>query len=131
MKCLASWTLGILSVFHSNVISLDKNLNKVEEIFVDCKNRPSIIAISETGLNGDITSEQVSIDGYHELERDDSHTIKGGVGIYVTEQLDYDTRDDLQLKVENCEDLWLQVETGSCKNMQSFRGSVEFYDSIL
>ena len=99
-----------ISVFHANVISLDKNLNKVEEVFSDCKTYPSIIAISETGLDDDDNSEQVAIDGYHKPERADSLTNKGGVGVYVTEQLDYVIRDDLKLKVEHCEDIWLEVK---------------------
>ena len=98
-----------ISIFHSNVISLSKNLSKVEEVFSDCKNYPSVIAISETGLDDDIESEQIEIDGYHKLERDDSLTCKDGVGIYVTEQLGYTLRDDLKLGVDNCEDKWVEV----------------------
>ena len=99
-----------ISIFHSNVISLKKNLSGVEEIFTDCKNYPSIIAISETGLDGDIDSEHVSLDGYHKIERSDSLISKGGVGIYVADQLDYESRDDLKLKAENCEDIWLEIQ---------------------
>ena len=115
-----------ISIFHGNVISLGKNLDRIEETFSDCKNYPSILAISETGLNDDIESEQVTIKGYRKPERNDSSTSKGGVGLYVAEHLDYVTRDDLKIKVEDCEDLWLEIinrpddNHGKNKNDNSF-----------
>ena len=51
------------------------------------------------------------IDGYHKIERDDSNKSKGGVGVYVADQLHFVARDDLKLKVDNCEDKWLEVQT--------------------
>ena len=105
-----------VSLFHGNVISLSKNLGRIEEIFSDCKNYPSVLAISETGLHDDIESEHVSIKGYRKLERDDSSISKGGVGLYVAEQLYYESRNDLKLKVDDCEDLWLEIKTNPDEN---------------
>ena len=125
-----------ISIFHSNVISLEKNLDGVEEVFSNCKNYPSIIAISETGLDDDTESEQVKLNGYHKLEREDSPTCKGGVGVYVTEQLDYELRDDLKLKVDDCEDIWLEVQAipdesqGGKKVVKSFVVGVIYHHLI-
>ena len=97
------------SIFHSNVISLKKNLHLVEDIFKDCLNLPSIIAISETGLKGNIDKSSVSLEGY-EFERVDSSYEKGGVGLYIENELDYEVREDLRLKVNTCEDLWVEIK---------------------
>ena len=107
-----------ISIFHSNVISLEKNLNKVEEVFTGCKNYPTIISISETGLHNDDDSEEVRIEGYHKIEREDSLTCKGGVGVYVTDQLDYVLRGDIGLKADNCEDIWLEILEKTNKNQK-------------
>ena len=97
------------SIFHSNVISLKKNLHLVEDIFKDCVNLPSIIAISETGLKSNIDKSSVSLEGY-EFERKDSNYAKGGVGLYIENDLDYEVREDLHLKVSTCEDLWVEIK---------------------
>ena len=47
------------SIFHSNVVSLKKNLNLVEEVFEGGTNHPSVIAISEIGLLEDEESKVV------------------------------------------------------------------------
>ena len=98
-----------ISIFHSNVISLKKNLHLVEDIFKDCRDYPSVIAISETGLKSHIKKSSVSIEGY-ELERDDSKFDKGGVGLYIANELNYTIRKDLNLNVINCENLWVEIK---------------------
>ena len=98
------------SIFHSNVISLKKNLHLVEDIFNDCLNLPSVIAISETGLKSNIDKSSVSLEGY-EFERVDSKYEKGGVGLYIENELDYEVRDDLRLKVNSAEDLWVEIKS--------------------
>ena len=98
-----------ITVFHANVISLTKNLHLVEDIFNDCHNFPSIIAITETGLKRHIKKSTVSLKGY-DFERKDSNTDKGGVGLYIENELDYTVRKDLGLKVYSCEDLWVEIK---------------------
>ena len=97
-----------ITVFHANVVSLKKNLNLVEDVFENCNNAPSIIAISETGLNDHIETDTVSLQGY-QFERNDSELLKGGVGLYINNDLDYKIRNDLKLNVYCCEDLWVDI----------------------
>ena len=104
-----------ISVFHGNAISLKKNLHAVEGIFRNCQNYPSIIAISETGLKSKIEDSTVALAGY-ELERHDSKTNKGGVALYIEDELDYTVRKDFGLKVRNCEDLWVEIKPSKNKN---------------
>ena len=105
-----------LSIFHGNVDGLKSKLGDINEVFSESETYPDIIAVSETGLKDPkvagfgeyIESEHVALNGYN-FERTDTPTNKGGVGVYVTDQLDYDIKDDLRLNVDNCEDLWLEI----------------------
>ena len=45
---------------------------------------------------------------YH-FERNDSEINKGGVGLYINNELDYKIRADLGLNVNSCEDLWVDI----------------------
>ena len=104
-----------ISVFHANAISLKKNLHAVEGIFRNCQNYPSIIAISETGLKSKINDNTVALAGY-DLERHDSKTNKGGVALYIEDDIDYTVREDLGFKVRSCEDLWVEIKPPKNKN---------------
>ena len=101
-----------LSIFHGNIDGLNSKLDDMTEVFSGCEKLPDIIAVSETGLNDHIESEQVALNGYN-FERNDSPTNKGGVGVYVSDQLDYDVNNDLRMNIENCEDLWFEISGGS------------------
>ena len=73
------------------------------------------MAIGETRLHGDDVSPTQK--GYHELERVDSDSDLGGVGFYVSEDLDYSVRNDLSLGMDRVEDLWIELEIDSeCDN---------------
>ena len=36
---------------------------------------------------------------------------KGGVGVYIESELDYTVRKDFGLKLDNYEDLWVEIKT--------------------
>ena len=125
-----------LSVFHGNAISLKKNLHIVEDIFKDCsKHPPSIIAISETGLKCDsntkskVDDSTVSIKGYN-IERTDTYTEKGGVAFYINDDLDYEIRNDFKLKIDFCEDLWVEIKPKMKGNSQKAKNESFFVGVI-
>ena len=64
--------------------------------------------LPETDPKAQDDSERVALKGY-KFERNDTPTNKGGVGVYVSDQLDYDIKDDLRLNIDNCEDLWVEI----------------------
>ena len=96
------------SIFHNNVRSANKNIPDVMEIFRKCDGLPSIIAITETKLNS--SKSLPEFDGYN-FENVNSCTSAGGVGIFVLDQFDYYIREDLSLGLNDCEDLWIEVNT--------------------
>ena len=95
-----------LTIFHGNIISIEKNLGRVEELFRNCTRMPDIIGISETKLM-DVEHAQ-SLTGY-KFEGCPTATSAGGVGIYIHEDIGYNVREDLKLNVENCEDVWVEL----------------------
>ena len=70
-----------LSILHSNIRSLKKNLTFLNDILFSVKETPNIIAISETKLS-DNNLLNVSIPGYSFLGMN-SKTSAGGVGLCV------------------------------------------------
>ena len=96
------------TIFQNNLCSIS-NLHLVDEIFLDCDKKPDIMAFSETRLHENDDSPIQK--GYHELERVDSPTDLGGVGFYVSEEIDYSVRHDLTLGMERVEDSWIERNT--------------------
>ena len=95
-------------ILHFNVRSLPKNINKLDEFLNDFQRMPDAIAISETKLNSNNVSK-IKIPNYNFL-RSDSSTNAGSVGLYTKDTIKFSLRNDLKLNLQDCEDLWLEVE---------------------
>ena len=71
-----------LTIFHCNLVSANKNLKRVEELFRECTRMPDIIGISETGYKNE--KDTISLEGY-KFEGCPTLTDKGErVSIFVT-----------------------------------------------
>ena len=101
-----------LVIFHNNVRSLNKNIGSVRDIFGNCTKWPDILAISETKLKED--KDFPELEGFS-FECVDSPTDAGGVGVYLSNQINYCLRKDLDLGARHCEDLWLDIELDNKK----------------
>ena len=97
-----------LSIFHLNTRSLAKKKENIEEFvnLINCK--PEIIAISETKINSNSTVN-FSIPQYFFLHVD-SKTNAGGVALYIKENIRFKVRNDLNVQVDKCENLWIEIE---------------------
>ena len=98
-----------LFVCHINIVSLIKNMEKLEEFLQNFSRKIDIICLSETRLK-DAKLLSANIPGYH-MYYCNSKTMAGGSAIYVncsinSQQLTYKICD------ENCEDTWVQI----CQN---------------
>ena len=100
--------LSDLTVFHGNVRSLRKNLDKLCDIFQNGTKLPDIIGVTETKLKEHLN--EIDIDGY-DFEHCSSSTEAGGAGIYVANYLEYFVRKDLSLNDETSEDMWVEITT--------------------
>ena len=97
-----------LTVYHSNVCSLRKNLDKLFETFLSGPQLPDVIGVTETRLDEHLS--EIDIDGY-DFEPCFSNTQAGGVGVYVADYLDFSVRRDLRMNLEHCEDMWVEIST--------------------
>ena len=96
-------------VLHLNTRSLTKNHDKIEELLNELNFFPEIISISETKLNPQKTIN-INICNY-DFIHNDSPTNAGGVGLYVKNGLKYSIRNDLNLHLPYCEDIWIEVKS--------------------
>ncbi len=98
-----------LFLFHTNVASLNKNQGKIEELFMDQQKMPDIIGVTETKLtvNKDIPNN-IGLKNYN-FEHCPTMLASGGAGIFIANNLEYEIRNDLQLHIERCEDIWVNV----------------------
>ena len=95
------------------MISLVKNIEKLEDFLDNFSPKPDIICISETRTNAS-NVELVSLPGYN-FFCNHSNTKAGGAGVYVVESLKSCALHTLNLKIDGCEDVWTEV-TISDKN---------------
>ena len=96
-------------LLHFNFRSLSKNKDEIDKFLHDFERLPDLVAISETKLNENSTSN-ISIANYCFL-RNDSPSHAGGVGSYIKELFKFRICKELSLNISNCEDLWIEIET--------------------
>ena len=81
----------------------------MQQYLSEPKSTPDIFAITETRLNH--TNNQVSnhnLEGYDFYHRD-SHTLAGGVGLYVKSSLTANCRDNMTNSTDDFETIWVEI----------------------
>ena len=96
-----------LSLLHVNIRSVAKNIDKLVDLLHQMNTFPEIIALSETKLKSKL-SYNPKLSGYDFL-RCNSPTNAGGVGFFVREGLQYEVKDEYNLNLAHCEDLWIEI----------------------
>ena len=74
---------------------------------------PELIAISETKLRAKF---KMQLQGYNFIQNN-SNTNAGGVGMFVTETLTFQSATEYQLHTEGCEDLWITANINNTKKV--------------
>ena len=82
-------------MMYFNIHSLPKNLTSLNDFILTVKETPEIIAVSETKLD-DQNIYNISIPGYVFLNTN-SPTRAGGVGLYISKELTFIRRRDLEM----------------------------------
>ena len=106
-KNLSQKNLNSFSVMHSNIRSLSKNLHLLKDFLIMTESKFSIIGISETKLN-DNSVINIDLPNY-KIIKENSPTQAGGVGMYIHKTIDFKVRSDLNLNIEGCECLWIEI----------------------
>ena len=112
-----------ISIFHTNVCSLQANIGNLEDLLHDLDHTFDIIALSET-WNPEKTKDTFlpkRIDGYLDYHGVTGSSLKGGCGLYVKDTFTPIPRKDLEFKVsdfgyetENC---WIELINNSGPNI--------------
>ena len=72
-----------------------------------------MIGVRETKLRG--MENTINIDGYQFLQHDFLTRHFGGVGIYIKNRINFLKRHHLQLHLEDCENLWIEIFAAKLK----------------
>ena len=116
-----------LFIVHANISSLDANKTKLKGLLFKSVINPDIIAISETRLNDDYNIAKTDIDGYHQMLFKHSVTgvsDYGGVGLYISKNLNYDCRPDLAFDFDGCETKFIELKTKQLNRKNIIIGAI-------
>ena len=100
--------LSTLSVNCSR--SLSKNFDKLEYTMKSLNFNFDCIGLTETWLKANEETNIYNMSGYTLLSKTRSHKRGGGVGLYISDRLNYKTRDNLIAVTEECPFEWLFIE---------------------
>ena len=102
-------------VFHTNICSLQANIENLEDLLSDLQYEFNVIALTET-WNPEKSKDRFTakqIQGYHEYYGVTGSSSKGGCGFYVKENLSPIPRTDLNFKIsetgQETESCWIEL----------------------
>ena len=96
-------------VLHINVRSLTLNLEKIEEFIDTLDTKPDVICITETKISNKTDISLLELDGYS-FVHNDSDISFGGTGIYVSNDLTFSKRNDLDINISGeCETSFIEL----------------------
>ena len=104
-----------LLICHINIVSLQKNIDKLEEFLSEFSKKIDIVCLSETRLHEHNVCN-VNIPGYN-LFYHNSPTRAGGAAIFVSNTLKCAELTYLKLNVSLCEEIWVEVSSSSNENV--------------
>ena len=96
-----------LSILTLNIRSLNANFHRLKLLLTKLGFNPTIIIVSETWIN-DQKPFLYSLENYIFINKPGENR-GGGAGIFLQKNLDYNTIENLNLSVPNCEDLWIKL----------------------
>ena len=95
--------------------SLPKNLTSLNDLILTVKETPEIIAILETKLQNE-NIYNISILGYV-FSNNNSLTRAGGVSLYISHELNFIRRRDLEITSDRIELCWVEIRRQKEKNI--------------
>ena len=99
---------GCLSMIHTNIRSVAKNMNKFDSYLNNLKHEFPIIALSETWLTEN-NCDRYGIDGYNAEHNFRPNWGGGGVSIYIKDFIQYTTWDELCFQNKTLETLFIEI----------------------
>ena len=101
---------------HLNIRSLSKNFDQLHNLVNELRFTSAVIAISETWLK-DIPSSLFSIERFTLLTNNRTKKRGGGVGLYVTDNLESSMIEELSLMSDELESIFIEIIVPGKQNM--------------
>ena len=96
-----------IKIFHQNVRGLFSNINLVSELLQSFCGI-GVLTLSETHIESDVDHSAVyDIPGYSFVSRPRKAGKGGGVGVYISDYITWDRREDLE--VDDIESFWIEM----------------------
>ena len=109
-----------LLLIHINARSLVKNIDKIREFLYTLEILPDVICISESKLSTFVDLSLIQLENYS-IVHNDSETSFGGTAIYISTNLSFKVRKDLDINIPGeCEASFVELHTSD----SSFKRSV-------
>ena len=108
-----------MNLMHMNIRSLNKHKNDLINLLTLNNFNPDLLALSETKLNESNCYTNTSLPGFN-FEHIDSPTKAGGVGAYISTDVTYHVRHDLNFNLQGCENLWLELAPNKSKGLKNY-----------
>ncbi len=106
-----------LKITHWNVQCITNKMDQLKQIVRDTKSQPNILGLTETWLTDTYKDSYFKLPGYHHPpeHKDRTCAAHGGVIAYVSKDMDYHRRKDIESG--NTESLWIEVECPNTSNV--------------
>ena len=104
------------SILNLNIRSLRKNFDKIKECLKEMEHYFTIIGVSETHLKEKPT-QYYDMPGYNFEYTNRVDRGKGGVGMYVSQLIEYKVRKDLNKTTPNFESCFIEIDRRNKKNI--------------
>ena len=108
------------SLFHTNLASINKHLDDMQNILSCLKTKFDIIGITEHKIKKEHNTPvlNINLDGYHPFIFDTSDTNCGGTGLYIKDSIVFNKRDDLKFSSSgDFESSFVEIILPSKKNL--------------
>ncbi len=112
----------LFSLMHTNICSLNKNLENLELLTTSLGHKFDVIALSETWITdkNEATINSLSLPGYQKYHGTLGKSLKGGCGFFVSDELCFTPRTDLDFSYSDneCEfeANWIEIQSKNNKN---------------
>ncbi len=105
------------SILNLNIHSMSKNLDKLREYLDMTNHKFSVIAIQETWFKADTSLDYFNLPDYNleTINRIDSYV--GGVGLYISNDIEYSLRNDLNSQNQIFESCFIEINRSNHKNI--------------
>ena len=115
-----------ITIWQSNVRSLNANFNKIHEVFDNTENNlPDILAFTETWISDEASAPIIPGYSFECVNSEKTKNYAGGVGMYISNDFEYELQQGLSMKYKGCEDLWVKISNRcQAKNKRKSNGLI-------